>query len=192
MEEEWGVLGGGGRTKSWAPVAIASAHPAERALYMYRFPPCADRRTPPHSVVRCTDSHLRRPLERQRSSLRPPLPHRPHFACGPGLKSSPARIAPRLCSRLHRAAGQPTGKSDGGGVGGAGRGRSNKIVGPSCHRFGSSSGASVVYVPIPSLRRPPNGRIPLYVVPIPTCADRWNASAVLSVPRFLTVRTCVV
>jgi len=31
----------------------------------------------------------------------------------------------------------------------------------------------------------------LYVVPIPTCADRWNASAVLSVPRFLTVRTCV-
>src|SRR5260370_990450 len=34
-------------------------------------------------------------------------------------------------------------------------------------------------------------RIPLYVVPIPTCADRWNASAVLSVPRFLTVRTCV-
>src|SRR5260370_10001791 len=61
-----------------------------RALYMYRFPPCADRRTPPHSVVRCTDSHLRRPLERQRSSLRPPLPHRPHFACGPGLKSFPA------------------------------------------------------------------------------------------------------
>jgi len=44
----WGVLGGGGRTKSWAPVAIASAHPAERALYMYRFPPCADCRTPPH------------------------------------------------------------------------------------------------------------------------------------------------
>jgi hypothetical protein len=44
----WGVLGGGGRTKSWAPVALASAHPAERALYMYRFPPCADRRTPPH------------------------------------------------------------------------------------------------------------------------------------------------
>src|SRR4029077_1979230 len=54
MAGEWGVLGGGGRTKLWAPVAIASAHPAERALYMYRFPPCADRRTPPHSVVRCT------------------------------------------------------------------------------------------------------------------------------------------
>ena len=48
MQGEWRVLGGGGRTKSWAPVAIASAHPAERALYMYRFPPCADRRTPPH------------------------------------------------------------------------------------------------------------------------------------------------
>ena len=45
---EWGVLGRGGRTKSWAPVAIASAHPGERALYMYRFPPRADRRTPPH------------------------------------------------------------------------------------------------------------------------------------------------
>src|SRR6266851_5705388 len=167
MEEEWGVLGGGGRTKSWAPVAIASAHPAERALYMYRFPPCADRRTPPHSVVRCTDSHLRRPLERRRSSFRPPLPLRSYLRFGPGLKSFPARIAPRLCSRLPPS-GQPTGKSDGGGVGGAGRGRSNKIVGPSYHRFGSSSGASVVYVPIPTLRRPPNAaafRCTLYRFP---------------------------
>src|SRR6266852_6309165 len=195
MEEEWGVLGGGGRTKSWAPVAIASAHPAERALYMYRFPPCADRRTPPHSVVRCTDSHLRRPLERQRSSLRPPASS-PSALClwarFEKFRRTIARIARRACPRLHRAAGQPTGKSDGGGVGGAGRGRSNKIVGPSCHRFGSSSGASVVYVPIPTLRRPPNAaafRCTLYR--FPPCADRWNASAVLSVPRFLTVRTCV-
>jgi len=67
---------------------------------------------------------------------------------------------------------------------GAGRGRSNKIVGPSCHRFGSSSGASVVYVPIPTLRRLPNaaafpschrfgssrGASVVYV-PISPCAD---------------------
>src|SRR5258708_5948842 len=87
MEEEWGVLGGGGCIYSWTPVPTAWAGPWSRAVYMSELPPCADRRTPPHSVVRCTDSHLRRPLERQRSSLRPPLPHRPHFACGPGLKS---------------------------------------------------------------------------------------------------------
>src|SRR6266852_4751226 len=167
MEEEWGVLGGGGRTKSWAPVAIASAHPAERALYMYRFPPCADRRTPPHSVVRCTDSHPA-PTAGTPAQFSPSPASSPSApACGPGLKSSAARIAPRLCSRLPPS-GQPTGKSDGGGVGGAGRGRSNKIVGPSCHRFGSSSGASVVYVPIPTLRRPPNAaafRCTLYRFP---------------------------
>jgi len=77
----------------------------------------------------------------------------------------------------------PRGKSDGGGVGGAGRGRSNKIGGPSCPRFGSSRGASVVYVPIPSLRRPPNAAAFSVVrcTAIPTCADRGNASAVLSV-----------
>jgi hypothetical protein len=64
-----------------------------------------------------------------------------------------------------------------------GRGRSNKIVGPSCHRFGSSRGASVVYVPIPTLRRPPNAAAFSVVrcTAIPTCADRCNASAVLSV-----------
>ena len=164
---------------------------SERCI-AYRFPPCADRRTPPHSVVRCTDSHLRRPLERQRSSLRPPLPHRPHLRVGPGLKSSPARIAPRLCSRLPPS-GQPTGKSDGGGVGGAGRGRSNKIVGPSCHRFGSSSGASVVYVPISTRadRRAATASSAVRCTASHPNADRWNATAVLSVRRFLTVRTCV-
>jgi hypothetical protein len=128
MEEEWGVLGGGGRTKSWAPVAIASAHPAERALYMYRFPPCADRWNA--SAVLSVPRFL---------TVRTCV-----WARFEKFRRTIARIARRACPRLHRAAGQPTGKSDGGGVGGAGRGRSNKIVGPSCHRFGSSSGASAV------------------------------------------------
>ena len=100
-----GVLGGGGRTKSWAPVAIASAHPAERALYMYRFPPApsAERRR----IFCCTvyrDSHLRRPRERQRSSLPLLLPSPSAPACGPRFEKfrhTAAPDAPGLCSRLH-------------------------------------------------------------------------------------------
>ena len=59
---------------------------------------------PPSERLQCTDSDLGRPSGRRRISLRPPLPHRPHLRVGPDLKSSPARIAPRLCIRLHRAA----------------------------------------------------------------------------------------
>ena len=59
---------------------------------------------PPSERLQCTDSDLGRPSGRRRISLRPPLPHRPHLRVGPDLKSSAARIAPRLCIRLHRAA----------------------------------------------------------------------------------------
>jgi hypothetical protein len=85
-----GVLGGGGRTKLWAPVASASAHPAERALYMYRFPPCADRRTPPHFPLYGVPIPPRRPRERQRSSLRLLLPSPSAPACGPRFIYPPA------------------------------------------------------------------------------------------------------
>ena len=61
-------------------------------------------------------------------------------------------------------------------MGGAGQGRSNKIVGPSCHRFGSSRGTSVVYVPIPTLRGLPNAAA-FRCTAIPTCAERGNAAA---------------
>ena len=83
---------------------------------------------PPSERLQCTDSDLGRPSGRRRISLRPPLPHRPHLRVGPDLKSSPARIAPRLCIRLHRAA-SPRGNLMKGGWG-CWAGRSTRIVGP--------------------------------------------------------------
>ena len=83
---------------------------------------------PPSERLRCTDSDLGRPSGRRRISLRPPLPHRPHLRVGPDLKSSAARIAPRLCIRLHRAA-SPRGNLMEGGWG-CWAGRSTRIVGP--------------------------------------------------------------
>ena len=182
-----GGAGRGGRTKSWAPVALASAHPAERALYMYRFPPCADRRPPPHFPLYVVPRFPPAPTAGTPAQFSPSAAPLTVSTC---LRAAVGKVpphrrtpdAPRLCSRLHRWA-TPRGKSDGGEVGGAGRGRSNKIVGPSCPRFGSSRGASVVYVPIPTLRRPPTAAAFSVVrcTAIPTCADRGNASAVLSV-----------
>jgi len=66
--------------------------------------PTAERRR----IFRCTlyrDSHLRRPRERQRSSLRLLLPSPSTPACGPRFEKfrhTAAPDAPRLCSRLHR------------------------------------------------------------------------------------------
>src|SRR5260370_16676288 len=82
MGEGMGGPARGGRRESWAPPDIGSAHPAERAFTVYRFRPGPAR---PAAVAL--------PSVRR-------FPHRPHLRVGPGLKSSPARIAPRLCSRL--------------------------------------------------------------------------------------------
>ena len=48
MEEEWGMRAGGGRRESWAPPDLGSAHPAERAFTVYRFPPAPTAVPPPH------------------------------------------------------------------------------------------------------------------------------------------------
>ena len=83
---------------------------------------------PPSERLRCTDSDLGGPSGRPSHLLRPPLPHRPHLRVGPDLKSFAARIAPRLCIRLHRAA-SPRGNLMEGGWG-CWAGRSTRIVGP--------------------------------------------------------------
>src|SRR3989442_1005752 len=90
------------------------------------------------------------------------------FPCTTLFRSTIARIARRACPRLHRAAGQPTGKSDGGGVGGAGRGRSNKIGGHTSELQARPHVACRLFLPIQTLRRPPNAaafRCTLYRFP---------------------------
>src|SRR5712692_9429487 len=138
---------------------------------MYRFPPCADRRTPPHSVVRCTDSHLRRPLERQRSSLRPPLPHRPHFACGPGLKSSAApshasHVEPALVSTERPAS--PRGnlmEEEWGVLGGGGRTKSWAPVAIASAHPAERALYMYRFPPCADRRTPPHSVVTLYRFP---------------------------
>ena len=80
MEEEWGVPGGAVEQIFGSHLTVALHIQGRERCIVYRFPPCADRRTPPHfrgTLYRFSPE--RRPLERHRSSLPPPLPHRPHL-----------------------------------------------------------------------------------------------------------------
>ena len=129
---------------------------------------------PPSERLRCTDFDPG-PLARPPSHFLPSAassPYRPHLRVGPGLKSSPARIALRLCSRLPPS-GQPTGKSDGGGDGGAGRGgRRESWAPPDLGSAHPAERAFTVYRFRPGPARP-------------------AAVAFPSLRRFLTVRTCL-
>ncbi len=94
-----GGAGRGGRTESWAPPDLGSAHPAERALYRVESPRPPLRSGRQHfSVYRV---HNRSGPTSHFSPVR--FPDR-RYLWGRRGKVPPTPIA-RLCTRLHRVAG---------------------------------------------------------------------------------------
>jgi len=106
MARSGGVLGGAVEQNRGPQLPSLRLIPrSERCICTDSHPaPNAERRR----IFRCRwyrDSHLRRPRERPRSSLRLLLPSPSAPACGPRFEKfrhTAAPDTPRLCSRLHR------------------------------------------------------------------------------------------